>query len=147
MKGFKSRKVKSPSRGTKASAGLDFFIPEDLPWTSKALSPNEAVLIPSGIHLNIPDGTMLVALEKSGLALKGCSVGARVVDSDYMGEIHIHVYNHSTTPLVLRAGEKVTQFVLVPIIIESIEWEADLSKVYAKDTERGVGGFGSTGLK
>jgi len=143
----KIRKVKTPCRATPGSAGFDFFIPEDLDFYSVSLSHGESILIPSGIVADIPKGFMLLGLEKSGLGLKGCSVGARVIDSDYQGEIHLHVFNHSSRKtLVLKAGEKMVQFVLIPVFLDSIEI-VDRDKLFPKETTRGEKGFNSTGSK
>jgi len=75
MKVQKLRNVKTPSRGTSASAGIDFYVPEDFETTT--LKPGQSVLIPSGIRVQIPRGYALIAFNKSGVAVKqGLSVGA-----------------------------------------------------------------------
>ena len=102
MKITKIRDVKTPIRGTEGSAGIDFFVPEDFPKDLCTIQPNERFFIPSGIKANVPDGFALIAFNKSGVALKkGLLVGASVVDSDYQGEIHLHLavsYTHLTLP-------------------------------------------------
>ena len=139
----KTRNVKTPTRGTEASAGLDFYIPNDskLP----GIRPGESLNIPSGIHAKIPKGYALIAFNKSGIALKkGLQVGACVVDEDYQGEIHLHVMNVGFKPVSFKPGEKLVQFLLIPVNYASIEVVKEL---YSETTERGSGGFGSTGLK
>ena len=88
------RDVKLPTRGTTGSAGIDFYFPNDYPESLCTVEPGERFFIPSGIKANVPEGQALIAFNKSGVALKqGLSVGACVVDSDYQGEIHLHLIN------------------------------------------------------
>ena len=142
MKIIKTRKVKTPIRGTSKSAGIDFFIPDDFECT--ILRPGEDILIPSGIKANVPPGYMLMAANKSGVATKNKLIkGAEIVDEDYTGEIHIHVFNVGKTNDILEAGKKIIQFILVPVNYEGVELVEQLDSI---DTERGSGGFGSTGI-
>lgn len=138
---IKTRDVKDPSYGTKGSAGLDFFVPND--W-HVALPPGDSALIPSGIKVEIPDETVLIAFNKSGVSTKqGLQVGACVIDSDYKGEIHLHVFNYTNQIQFIDPGQKLVQFVLLPyyqaVLFETVEGSFD-------ETERGEKGFGSTGL-
>ena len=92
MKIAKVRNVKTPTRGTVGSAGIDFYIPNDYPANLCTVNPGERFFIPSGIKANVPEGYALIAMNKSGVALKkSLMVGACVVDSDYQGEIHLHL--------------------------------------------------------
>ena len=147
MKIYKTRTVKTPQRGTSRSAGLDFFVPDDFKhvW----LDLGEAVNIPSGIKAKVPEGYMLIAQNKSGVAVKkGLQVGACVIDEDYQGEIHLHVRNISNKIQVISPGEKLVQMVLVPVSYEDVEIVSSLKELYeGKVSERGSGGFGSTGTK
>jgi dUTP pyrophosphatase len=144
MKIKKVRDVKTPSRGTPDSAGIDFFLPKDYIQELKTLRPGESVLIPSGIKANVPDGYGLVAMNKSGVATKqGLIYGAQLVDPDYTGEIHIHVFNVSNQLQTIQPEQKIMQFVLIPINFENVELVDELPE---KNTERGSGGFGSTGV-
>lgn len=143
----KIRNVKSPTRGTELSAGVDFYIPED--WNDHkphVIGPGEDVLIPSGIKAKLPKGHAFIAFNKSGIATKQkLVVGACVDDEDYQGEIHLHLYNFSkTTGVTVGPGMKVAQFVLVPVNYAALE-EVDLDDLYTEATVRGEGGFGSTG--
>lgn len=140
----KIRNVKSPERGTNQSAGIDFFIPEDFPVTD--LKPNSDVLIPSGIKVKIPDGTALVFKNKSGVATKlKLIIGAEVVDSDYQGEIHLHLINSSARITRLVPGMKVAQALLLPYYNVDIIEKTTPHDLYGNiTTERGSGGFGST---
>jgi dUTP pyrophosphatase len=145
MKFYKTRKVKSPLRGTPQSAGIDFFIPDD--FETVYLQPNHSILIPAGIKVRLPEGYALVANNKSGIASKKqLLVGAAVVDWDYMGEIHINLHNVGTEDQMLQAGDKIVQFLLEKqnyIIPEEVSSEEELFE--NMESERGEGGFGSTG--
>ena len=142
MKVQKLRNVKTPNRGTTASAGIDFYVPEDFETVS--LKPGESVLIPSGIRVQVPRGYALIAFNKSGVAVKqGLSVGACVVDEDYEGEVHLHMINTSDKDQVVATGQKLVQFVLIPISYIDVE---EVEQIQSRNTERGSGGFGSTGL-
>lgn len=158
----KVRDVKSPERGTAKSAGIDFFVPND----SKEIivEPHCDVLIPSGIRANIPEGFMFIAENKSGVVTSYeaciqagrkpkkdaylCSVviGANVVDEDYQGEIHIHLINTGTVPVIIKPGTKIAQFILVPVSYCAIE-EVPEEQLFTEVSERGDGGFGSTNTK
>ena len=147
MKICKIRDVKTPTRGTQGSAGIDFYVPNNYPESLQKILPGERYLIPSGIKANVPEGYALIAFNKSGIALnKTLMVGACVVDSDYQGEIHLHLVNTSSNDVTIEPGEKLTQFLLVPVNHSAVE------VVFANDlfddkSERGTGGFGSTGVK
>lgn len=114
------------------------------------LLPMSKVLIPSGIHVNLPENIFLKAENKSGIASKrGLTVLANTIDNDYEGEIHINLGNLSNNNVIIRAGEKIVQFVryFQPIMNEVKEFDS-LEKLYKnKKSERGAGGFGSSGIK
>lgn len=141
----RTRDVKLPQRGTTGSAGLDFFVPNDR--ASETIQPGDKTFIPSGIKANVPDGHALIAFNKSGVALKkGLMVGACVVDSDYQGEIHLHLVNTGNQAVTIEAGEKLVQFLLIPVAHDPVE-EVPEDELFLSNTERGVGGFGSTGIQ
>ena len=146
LKLAKVRSVKTPIRGTEGSAGIDFFVPDDYPENLCAVEPGERYFIPSGIKANVPEGYALIAMNKSGVSLKkSLMVGACVVDSDYQGEIHLHLINAGRETVNVSPGDKLVQFLLVPVDhgrVEIVE-EADL---FEAESERGSGGFGSTGI-
>ena len=147
MKFLKIRSVKTPNRGTPQSAGIDFFIPDEYPKTE--ILPNTSILIPSGIKANVPKGHAFIANNKSGVATKkNLIVGACVVDEDYQGEIHIHLINVGTSLIEIEPGDKIIQFLLTPVIYEPVEMVNTIEELYnGNTTERGNGGFGSTGEK
>jgi dUTP pyrophosphatase len=140
----KVRKVKTPTRGTPQSAGLDFYVPDD--YEGGILRTGESVFVPSGIMANVPRGHALIAFNKSGVALKkSLLVGACVVDEDYQGEIHLHVINAGSETTAIAPGEKLIQLVLVPVSYENV-CVVDKSLLFDGITTRGAGGFGSTGV-
>lgn len=162
MKFIKTRKVKSPQRGTSQSAGIDFFIPDE--WNEGVpyqLGPGERLLIPCGLKLSIPKGHALIAFNKSGVATKkGVIVGACVVDEDYQGEVHLSIINTNNSIetfgedayaidngyVDINPGEKLMQFILVPVNYTNPEEVKDLKELHPEKTKRGSGGFGSTGI-
>jgi len=147
MKIAKVRNVKTPTRGTTGSAGIDFYVPNDYPPNLCTIEPGDRYFIPSGIKANVPEGFALIAMNKSGVAMKkGLMVGACVVDSDYQGEIHLHLINASTKQVTIEPGEKLTQFLLIPVNHCEVETVQEFA-LFEEETTRGSGGFGSTGDK
>lgn len=158
MKITKIREVKTPTRGTECSAGLDFYVPAGM---KLILLPGDDVLIPSGIKVEVPHGYALIAHNRSSMATstwamkyaglkgnpnstRGCVVvGACVVDEDYQGEIYIHLINVGASAEAILSGMKVVQFVLTPVSYEGVE-VVDEEELFNQATERGKGGFGST---
>lgn len=161
MKILKVRNVKTPNRGTGKAAGIDFFVPEkdslfvksivtgDLsgPHERIIIKPNSSVLIPSGIKARVPEGYALIAFNKSGVATKKeLTKVAEVVDEDYQGEIHIHVANIGKSEQVILPGEKLIQFILLAQNYEQVEEVGTEGELFGDhSSERGTGGFGSTG--
>lgn len=131
-----------PEYATKASAGLDLRANIDSPITINSL---ERVLIKTGLFIELPVGYEAQVRPRSGLAFKnGVTVlnTPGTIDADYRGEIGVILVNLSNTPFVIEDGERVAQMVLAKH--EQAEWQ--LTEELA-ETERGVGGFGSTGKK
>lgn len=165
MKILKTLEVKTPTRGTKESAGLDFYVPESTPAFCEAfkeknpkihfdevsgilLYPHERVNIPSGIKLEVPYGYALIAYNKSGVSLKyGLDIGASVVDSDYTGMVHLSLVNTSDDIVKIEFGQKIIQFLLLPVLFEDVEEVTSEQELFTRESERGEGGFGSTGTK
>ncbi len=145
MEQLKVKKVKSgaclPQRATEGSAGYDLFACLEGPVT---ILPGEIVKVGTGIALGIEEkhcGAFLFA--RSGLASKFHIAPANcvgVVDSDYRGEIIIPLYNSSDRAFVVHPGERIAQMVLLPVLLPQLEETDELD-----DTQRGAGGFGSTG--
>jgi dUTP pyrophosphatase len=144
MKVQRIRDVKLPTRGTPQSAGLDFYVPNDVLFggIDICLKPGDSVVIPSGIKVEVPKGYALIGFNKSGIAVKRhLYVGACVIDEDYQGEVHIHLTNVGKDASYISPGDKIAQFILVPVLYADIEEVDELHKV---PTERGTGAFGST---
>jgi len=138
----KVKDVKTPARGTGKSAGLDFFVPDD--FEKSKVWPGKSILIPSGIKAQVPEGYALIAFNKSGVATKeGLVVGACVVDEDYEGEIHLHMINVGDKVVDIVPGQKLTQFILIQINYSDVQVVQEFP---ARHSERGSGGFGSTGI-
>ncbi|MBP9837123.1 MAG: dUTP diphosphatase [Proteobacteria bacterium] len=101
-------------------------------------------LVPTGVHLSIPEGWVGLLRDRSSMALKGATIVAGVIDASYRGEVKIAMHNLGKQPLVLKVGERIAQCLVVPHLAGSeslrVNSEAELG-----DTERGSGGFGSTG--
>lgn len=160
MKIAKVRNVKTPERGTPKSAGIDFFVPND--FVEQVLPPQRDILIPSGIKANVPENFMLMAAEKSGVVTtKNAAIqagrkpkvtayntvvvlGAKIVDEDYQGEIHIHLVNVGNEYVIIKPGTKIAQFILVPVSYDTVEVVPE-NELFDKASNRGDGGFGSTG--
>ncbi len=133
-------KAKLPCRATADSAGADLCacINDDI-----ALMPGERRLIPTGIAIAVPTGIGGFVFPRSGLSSKfGVSLAncVGVIDSDYRGEVKVPVINHSSEPYTIKVGERIAQLVIMPVDLCEYGFSNELDK-----TERGEGGFGSTG--
>lgn len=132
----------SPAYATPFSAGMDIRANLQEPLT---LNPLQRILIPTGLYIALPEGYECQARPRSGLAVKhGITVlnSPGTIDADYRGELKILLVNLSDTPFVIEPGERIAQLVVAKH--EHVEW----SEVEVLDeTERGEGGFGSTGVK
>jgi len=143
LKYVKTRDVKDPSIGTSDSVGIDMYVPND--FQQKSLLPGEDVLIPSGIKFNIPIGTCLLAVNKSGVATKKrLQVGACLIDPDYHLEVHLHLYNTSKYSIDINPGEKIIQFMYLPYIKPSLIKCKNDDECFAFQKTTRTGGFGST---
>lgn len=107
-------------------------------WT---IQPGETVAVPTGIALGFPAGFGALVEDRSGLALRGLTTLAGVIDPGYRGEIKVVLTNLSQTPVEIRVGDRIAQLRLVQRIEANFE-EAD----ELEDAPRGTGGFGSTGV-
>ena len=125
-----------PARGSSLSAGLDIFSIEDL-----SIQPGARALARTGLAVAIPEGHYGRIAPRSGLASqKGLDTLAGVIDADYRGEIGCLLYNTGDETITLPAQSKVCQLIIEKIITPEAVWADEIS-----DTERGSGGFGSTG--
>ena len=133
--------AKMPSRAHDTDAGLDIFARE-----SQIVLAKSSVTLDTGVHIEIPKGYAGFLKSKSGLNVKHGITSEGVIDCGYTGSICVKLYNNSFTDYKVEAGDKISQLVILPIAhdftLELVETEAEL---YGGDTERGNGGFGSSG--
>lgn len=129
-----------PRYATPGSAGMDLTLAGD---DAIAVAPGKRAKLPTGIKMEIPVGFEAQIRPRSGLAAKhGISLTNCVgtIDSDYRGEVMVLIINHGEETYKFSPGERIAQMVVVPVpVIELVEVEK------VADTERGEGGFGSTG--
>lgn len=129
-----------PKYASSSAAGADIYACID---EGVAIAPGETALIPTGIALRIPDGYAGFVFARSGLATKNGIAPANkvgVIDSDYRGELMISLYNQSAAEYTVMPGERIAQLVIMPVVTALFEEAGELDV-----TERGNGGFGSTG--
>lgn len=131
-----------PTYKTNASAGMDLMANID---TSIILKPLERALVPTGLHIELPLDYEAQIRPRSGLAIKkgvGVLNAPGTIDADYRGEIKVILVNLSNEDFIIEDGERIAQMVVAAH--EKVEWE-EVEKLL--ETERGAGGFGSTGIK
>ena len=140
------KKLKSsatvPSYGSACAAGADLYACED---ASVTIGVGETVLIHTGIAMAIPDGYVGLIYARSGLATKKGLAPANkvgVIDSDYRGEIMVALHNHGKEAQTVENGERIAQIVFTPYVAADFSVTDELDS-----TERGAGGFGSTGSR
>lgn len=129
-----------PTRGTAEAAGLDLYA--DI---KKVLSiyPGKTVMIPTNIAMEIPDGYYGQLAIRSGISTKkdlGLINGVGVIDSDYRNAVGVPIHNYGSQPQSIHPGERIAQIIIQPYEKVTVEEVKELSS-----TERGLGGFGSTG--
>ena len=155
----KVRDVKDP-KFSAGNAGIDFFVPEIIEYTlfssryapgmrldgrsveAITIEPGDSIKIAAGIKFDIPEGYALDFLNKSGVALKGLTIGSELIDSSYTGEVNFHLIAHR--PFIIEPGLKIVQAVIIKDYVPEFNIEEG---IVDKITERGSGGFGSTGRK
>lgn len=131
-----------PTYGSPFSAGGDLYSAEE---SEVVIGPGKTAMIGTGLAMEIPEGYVGLIYARSGLATKRGLAPANkvgVIDSDYRGEIKVALYNQSDAPQAVAVGERIAQIVIAPFLHAEYEVKETLS-----DTERGEGGFGSTGRK
>ena len=124
-----------PERAHATDAGADLRTPHDV-----TVMPRGSVVIDTGVHIELPPNTVGMLKSKSGLNVKYGITSEGVIDVGYTGSIRVKLYNNSDKAYELKAGDKISQLVVMPILTPSFELVDEL-----EDTERGNGGFGSTG--
>ena len=125
-----------PTYGHPGDAGLDLFSAEDI-----ELAVGQAVPVPTGIKIAVPEGFVGLVWDKSGISLKGVHRLAGVIDSGYRGEVKVVMVNLGHEPFRFSRGMKVAQLLIQPVVSVRVMETDDLD-----DTSRGENGFGSTGL-
>lgn len=131
-----------PQYATSQSAGVDLRANND---SDIVLAPLQRAIIPTGLFLEIPAGYEAQVRPRSGLAIKkGITVlnSPGTIDADYRGEVGVILVNLSDAPFTVQPGERVAQMVFSSV--EQVQWEETES---LEESERGAGGFGSTGVK
>ncbi len=132
--------AKIPTYGSAAAAGADLYALLDSPLV---IEPGKTVLVRTGVAMALPLGTVGLIFARSGLATKRGLAPANkvgVIDADYRGEIMVALHNHGDAPATVEVGERIAQLAIVPYLTAAF-----LESDSLDETERGAGGFGSTG--
>lgn len=125
-----------PVRAHDTDAGLD------LRARDNAFVPARgSAVIGTGVHVELPKGTAGLLVSKSGLNVNHDITSTGLIDEPYRGEIMVKLYNHGNTSYQVKAGDKVSQLMIVPVLYEPVEIVDSLDM----DTDRGEAGFGSSG--
>ncbi len=124
-----------PTRAYDTDAGLDLYA-----MTTQIVPAKESAVFDTGVHIELPYGTVGMIKSKSGLNVKHGLTSEGVIDVGYTGSIVVKLYNHSGYDYTVNAGDKISQLVILPMLTPDLELVDRLD-----DTERGAGGFGSTG--
>ena len=138
---IKSLSGRLPEYETEGSAGMDIRAHIESPMT---IEPGARALVPTGLFMEIPEGYEVQIRARSGLAIKkgiGLVNGIGTIDSDYRGEVGIALINWGQEPFVINDGDRVAQMVVCYYVKAQVESADELS-----ETDRGPGGFGSTGV-
>ena len=129
-----------PTFGSPEAAGADLYacLEQDV-----TIAPGETVFVPTGLAMELPRGYAGLIYARSGLACKRGLAPANkvgVVDSDYRGEFIVALHNHGTQPQTISTGERIAQLMIAPVVLARFLPSEELGS-----TDRGEGGFGSTG--
>lgn len=124
-----------PTRAHSTDAGLDLYARE-----TQIVPARESAKFDTGVHIELPVGTVGFLKSKSGLNVKHGLTGEGVIDVGYTGSIVVKLYNNSGFDYTVNAGDKISQLVILPILTPDLELVDEL-----ESTERGDKGFGSTG--
>ena len=163
-----TRETKNPTRGHMEDAGIDIYVPYisdefckdfhllnlnsqyvlDAQRSRIIINPHSRIKLPTGVYFNIPENNMLLVLEKTSVPNKtGIISGARVIDQSYTGEFIASLINTSDNEAILQQGQKFIQLVLTPIHQDRELQQINFEQLFTnKQTTRGSGAFGSTGL-
>lgn len=125
-----------PERAHDVDAGLDIKSPRDI-----LIPALDSRTIDTGVHIEIPNGFVGFLKSKSGLNVNHCITSEGVIDAGYQGSIRVKLYNHSREGYMVHAEDKISQLVVLPVLLDDVE----IVDAFDKATERGDNGFGSTG--
>jgi dUTP pyrophosphatase len=126
-----------PVRSTDGSAGYDIKSTEEA-----SIYPGTSHKFTTGLRIAIPEGYVGIVKARSGLSFnRYIEIGAGVIDSDYRGEIRVHLYNHGDTPVIIYPGDRIAQLLIQKHETPEFVYVNDIN-----DTARGINGFGSTGV-
>ncbi len=135
-------RAKLPSYSSADAAGADLYAITDAPVT---IAPGATVFVHTGVAIAIPQGYVGLVYARSGLASKQGLAPANkvgVIDADYRGELMVAIHNHSGETRTVESGDRIAQLVITPYLTARFAETDELD-----DTQRGAGGFGSTGTK
>jgi len=126
-----------PTRATDGSAGFDLYATDNhMVW------PGARVKIPTGVQMEIPEGYAGFVWPRSGMAVRhGFDILAGLIDSDFLGEVMVAAINHGDVPIEIRRGDRIAQIVFSPVMTIM-----EMTDSITKESERGTGSFGSTGV-
>ena len=124
-----------PERAHSTDAGADLRTPHDV-----IVMPHSSAVVDTGVHIELPPNTVGMLKSKSGLNVKHGITSEGVIDVGYTGSIVVKLYNHSDKPYGFKAGDKISQLVIMPILTPSFVQVDEF-----EETERGNNGFGSSG--
>lgn len=127
--------ARKPERAHPDDAGLDLFSREAVRIPARG-----SAVIDTGVHTEIAEGCCGILISKSGLNIKHGILSTGLIDSSYRGSIRAKLYNNTDEDYIVEVGDKITQLVILPCELVDVEVVGELS-----ETERGNGGFGSTG--
>lgn len=144
---IEGRDTKLPVKAHKEDAGIDFYAPNDMQQVT--IMPSGDTVIQTGLRVGVPKGYALLGVNKSGVATKKKLVlGAKLIDEGYAGELGIHLINVGNLPQIIAPGDKIAQFILIPIGYSNVNIISETEYMQSfGNSERGEGGFGSTGSK
>lgn len=143
VKIFSESKHQLPTYATSQSAGMD--LRANIEGTV-VLNPGERTLIPTGLHIQLPDGYEAQIRPRSGLAIKqGVTCNFGTIDADYRGNIGVILFNLSDKPFEIHDGDRIAQMVIAKY--EKVAWDNVLFIEALEKTKRGENGFGHSGMK
>ena len=124
-----------PTRAHDFDGGLDLYATRDA-W----IRPQSSVFFDTGVHVQVPRGMVGLVRSRSGLMRRHETQTDGTIDADYTGSIGVTLFNHGKRSLLIKAGDRIAQLVIVPCLLPKVVVVDKL-----EETERGAGGFGSTG--